>query len=166
MLSLICEKLSVVHNQEKKVEMLLKATWVWLLIVAAAILNGFLREKVLVSMLGTAAALPASGVLLAILIFLIALMSIPFIHPADTKACIRIGLYWLVLTLSFEFLFGYFIMGKSWNEIVQVFNVLQGDLFILVLLTTGFSPWLAVKCQRHTGQTNQTNLINSKKKEN
>jgi len=90
--------------------MLLKATWVWLLIVAAAILNGFLREKVLVSTMGTEAALPTSGVLLATLVFLVALMSIPFIRPADTKSCIRIGLYWLVLTLSFEFLFGYFIV--------------------------------------------------------
>jgi len=125
--------------------MLLKATWVWLLIVAAAILNGFLREKVLVSTMGTEAALPASGVLLATLVFLVALMSIPFIRPADTKSCIRIGLYWLVLTLSFEFLFGYFIVGKSWSEIVQVFNVQRGDLFILVLLTTGFSPWLAAR---------------------
>ncbi len=125
--------------------MLLKATWVWLLIVVAAILNGLLREKVLVSMVGTEAALPASGVLLAILVFLIALISVPFLGPADTKACIRIGLYWLVLTLSFEFLFGYFIVGKPWREIVQVFNVHKGDLFIVVLLVTGFSPWLAAK---------------------
>jgi len=56
-----------------------------------------------------------------------------------------IGLLWLVLTLLFEFIFGHFVAGKSWQDIAQVFNVKKGDLFLLVLVVTAISPWLAAK---------------------
>ena len=137
------------------IRLFLKATWRWLLIVVAAILNGLLREKVLVSVLGTETALPVSGLLLAILVFLIALVSVPLIGPADTTAYLGLGIYWLVLTLSFEFLFGHCIAGKPWREILQVFNLKKGDLFIVVLLVTTLSPWLAAKTR---GMLNDTSI--------
>jgi hypothetical protein len=40
-------------------------------------------------------------------------------------------------------LFGYYVVGKSWVEIMQVFNIQKGDLFIVVLFVTAFSPWLS-----------------------
>ncbi len=121
---------------------LLRATSIWFLIVGTAVLNGLLRETVLVSILGEMA-LPVSGVSLAILVFLVTLVSVPFIGPAKTKTYLWIGIYWLALTLSFEFLFGHFVAGKAWREVLQVFNVQQGNLFSFVLLVTTFSPWIA-----------------------
>jgi hypothetical protein len=124
---------------------LIKATGIWLLIVVAAILNGTFREKVLVSAIGENMALPLSGLSLAILVFIVSLIFVPFIRGVEPKIFIIIGLFWVVLTLTFEFVFGHFIAGKPWLEIVQVFNVRKGDLFIVVLCVTAISPYFAAK---------------------
>jgi hypothetical protein len=124
---------------------LIKAVGIWLVIVLAAILNGTLREKILVPLIGSSMALPLSGISLAILVFLVSLAFVPFIAVSETKAYVIIGLFWLFLTLLFEFIFGHFVAGKSWQDIVQVFNVKKGDLFLLVLVVTAISPWLAAK---------------------
>jgi hypothetical protein len=78
-------------------------------------------------------------------LLVIAFMSIPFIGLSESKICILVGMVWLVLTLSFEFLFGHYVAGKPWYEIMQVFNIKKGDLFIVVLLVTAISPWLCAK---------------------
>lgn len=124
---------------------LFKATGIWFVIVAAAILNGVFREKVLVPAIGASMALPLSGVLLAVLVFLVTLLLVPFIASSESKAYILVGIFWVILTLFFEFLFGYFVAGKSWQEIMQVFNIKTGDLFIFVLFVTAISPWLSAK---------------------
>lgn len=124
---------------------LLKATGIWFFFVIAAIFNGFLREKILLSVIGIEMALPISGVLLAILVFLVTLLSVSIIRSSQQYVYILIGILWVVLTLSFEFIFGHYAMGKPWQEIFQVFNIQKGDLFVLVLLVTAISPWAAGK---------------------
>jgi len=126
-------------------KILFKAIGIWLVIVVFAILNGVFREKVLVAVLGVSMALPVSGLLLAVLIFLITLMMVSFIGSANPMVYISIGLLWIVLTLSFEFSLGYLVAGKSWQEILQVFNIRNGDLFIVDLFATAVSPWIAAR---------------------
>jgi hypothetical protein len=53
-----------------------------------------------------------------------------------------IGLLWLVMTASFEFLFFHFVGGKPWEELVADYNVAQGRIWVLVLLTTLLGPSL------------------------
>ena len=36
-------------------------------------------------------------------------------------------------------------MGKSWTELAQVFNILTGNLMLLVLVVSGTAPYLAAK---------------------
>lgn len=123
----------------------IKAVGIWLAIVFAAFINGVFREKVLVPATGTDLALPLSGALLSILVFLITLALVPLMGRLEIKKYLWTGLLWVILTLFFEFIFGYFIAGKSWQEILQVFNIQKGDLFILVLFVTALSPWCAAK---------------------
>ncbi|HEX9758126.1 MAG TPA: hypothetical protein VGB26_10035 [Nitrospiria bacterium] len=122
-----------------------KALAVWLVMVVAAILNGILREKVLLPLLGNQISLPLSGILLSILVFLITFLFIPFFGKLDGKTYIGIGILWVLLTLVFEFLFGHFVVGKTLKEIVQVFNLFEGNFFVLPLLTSAVSPWIAAK---------------------
>lgn len=122
---------------------LLKATGIWLLIVVIAIVNGVLREILIAPMVGIEAALPVSGITLSAAIFLFSLMTVSFIGALETKTYLFIGMYWVLLTLSFEFIFGHYVVGKSWDEIMQVFNIQKGNLFIVVLFVTAFSPWLS-----------------------
>ena len=51
-----------------------------------------------------------------------------------------IGLLWLAMTASFEFLFFHFVGGKSWTELLADYNVAQGRIWVLVLMTTFFGP--------------------------
>lgn len=128
---------------------LLKATGVWLLIVIAAVINGVIREILFVPMLGIEMALPLSGIVLSIIIFLFSLLTVSFIGASETKIYLFVGMYWMFLTLSFEFLFGHYVAGKSWHDIMQVFNIREGNLFSLVLLVTAFSPWASAKIKGH-----------------
>lgn len=125
----------------------IKSTGIWLLLVAGAVGNGLLREKVLAPLVEDQFALPLSGVMLSVLIFVVAYLTIPFIEKSEDRIYVFIGLLWVVLTLSFEFIFGHYGAGKSWREIVAVFDVTNGNLFILALITSAASPWLAAKMQ-------------------
>ena len=127
------------------VSLLLKTIGIWLIIVILAILNGAIREKLLTPNIGSSIALPVSGLLLSILIVLAAFVTMPFFGSSESKRYILVGAIWFLLTLSFEFLFGHFVTGKSWHEIIQVFNIMKGNLFIVALFTTLISPWLSAK---------------------
>lgn len=129
------------------INILFKSTGIWLLIVVMAIFNGLFREKILVSLIGTDLALPLSGLLLSILVFLVSFTLITFLDFSTASVLFVIGGFWVLLTLSFEFLFGHFVVGKSWQEIMQVFNILEGDFFLLVLIVTALSPWMAAKAR-------------------
>lgn len=124
---------------------MLKAIGVWLVIVIAAIVNGLFREHVLLPLVGVELALPLSGVLLSVLVLLVSFMLVSFLDSSKPQVLFVIGLFWVTLTVSFEFLFGYYVVGKSWLEIIQVFNPLKGNLFVLVLFVTAISPWLSAK---------------------
>ena len=127
------------------VMLLPKAALIWLLIVIMAIVNAAIREKLLGPIISPRIALSVSGVLLSVFVFLIAFLSIPFFSSTEGKSYIFIGVAWFVLTLLFEFLFGHFVVGKPWHEILQVFNVRKGDLFVVALLVTLIAPWLSAK---------------------
>lgn len=123
---------------------MLKATAVWALILVLAILNGALREAVLLPALGKPWGLLLSGLLLAACIVAVALAFVPRIVRQGGVEPWRIGLRWLVLTLVFEFGFGRLVQGRSWDELLQAYTFADGNLWPLVLVVTAVAPSLAV----------------------
>ena len=119
---------------------LLKAAGLWLLILACAVLNGLIREAVLVPRLGTPAALVVSGLLLATCIVIVALVLVPRLGPLTLRQRLGIGLFWLALTLIFEFGFGRFVQQRSWAELLEAYTFRDGSLWPLVLLVTLLAP--------------------------
>ncbi len=128
-----------------EISVLIKAFGIWLGIVVLAIVNAGIREKLLAPAIGSSAALPASGLLLSVIILAVAYLTMPLIGSAEGRTYVLIGIFWLVLTLSFEFLFGHYGAGKPWGEILQVFDVRKGDLFIVALLATLVAPWIMAR---------------------
>lgn len=126
----------------------LKALALWFVILALAILNGAFRESVLIPALGGFAGLVASGILLCAGIFLVALVAAPWFAPSDSRQYLFIGVFWLLLTLSFEFGFGRFVQHKTWDELFDAYTFAGGNLWPLVLLVTCLSPWLAARLWR------------------
>ena len=118
----------------------LKAALIWFIIAVFAIANGIFRESFLEPYIGEAIALPLSGITLSIIIFTIALLSFKLIEKTNSMTYLYIGIQWVIMTLVFEFVFGHFVMGKTRQELFQVFNPLEGNLFVLALFVSLFSP--------------------------
>jgi hypothetical protein len=108
-------------------------------------INGTLRDSVLVPALGSTAALPISGITLAAAVLLLSWLASPWYGVLTSSGYGRIGILWLVLTLIFEFGFGRFVAGKSWPELFGAYDVASGNLWVVVLLATLLSPWIAAR---------------------
>jgi hypothetical protein len=49
------------------------------------------------------------------------------------------------MTVLFEFGFGHWIAGKPWNELLAAYSICKGNLWVLVLLVTLISPYVAAR---------------------
>lgn len=125
-----------------------RAALIWLLIAVLAIANGALRDIVFAPLLGRSTALPLSGITLSIIVLAVTHLSFHFINARTVAARWMIGMQWVAMTLLFEFGFGYFVIGKSWGELLQTFNVLEGNLFLLVIFVSLIAPTFIARIKR------------------
>lgn len=123
--------------------MLVRATAIWFALLIAAIFNGAVREALIIPRAGAYVGHVVSTVSLSLLILAIATASIDWLAPGGQA--VSIGLYWLMLTLAFEFLAGHYLFGNPWSRLVDDYNVAQGRIWILVLAVTVFAPAIAVR---------------------
>jgi hypothetical protein len=126
------------------VELTLKTLVLWVGILMLAVLNGALREAILIPQLGTATSFILSGVLLSALIFVIAYISLPWLGARRSTELVGIGFGWLALTIVFEFSFG-LLQGKSWQALLEAYMFKGGNIWPVVLVVTALAPWLAAK---------------------
>jgi hypothetical protein len=122
-----------------------KALGIWALMALFAILNGILREKVLVPLFGQPQADPLSGISLSLLIFLLSWLSVPWLGTLASHEYWLVGGLWLVMTLLFEFVFGRLVAGKTWDELLRAYDFTTGNLWALVLVVMVISPYLAAR---------------------
>ena len=86
-----------------------------------------------------------SGVILSVSIFLVALIAAPWYGPLSSRQWYLVGLFWLLLTLAFEFGFGRVVQHKTWAELFDAYTFQGGNIWPIVLITTLLSPWAAAK---------------------
>ena len=123
----------------------MKSLIIWFCFIPVAILNGGLREYVLAKAIGEEWALPVSGIILSVCIFLITWLLLPRMIKAFTsKDGWLIGIGWALLTIVFEFAAG-LAGGSTVSELLAAYNPLSGNLWLLVLLTTLLSPVIVRK---------------------
>ena len=124
---------------------ILKPLAVWWLILLGAMVNGGLRESVLLPHLGTTPAYLLSGTLLALVILGITLGCIRWLGIRSPSDALRTGAFWLLLTLGFEFGFGHLVQGRPWPVLLEAYTFQDGNLWPLVLLVTLFAPLIALR---------------------
>lgn len=61
------------------------------------------------------------------------------------KDLLIIGIMWLFMTIFFEFIFGHYVVGHSWSKLFHDYNILDGHIWILVLLWTAIGPLIIGK---------------------
>ncbi len=122
-----------------------KAFGVWLRMLLAAFLNGALRELLIVPYVGEPVGHVVSVFVLAGAIFGLAYLFVKALKPLPASPLFQIGLFWLVLSLLFEFGFFHYAMHEPWQKLLADYNILRGRLLIVVWLATLFSPLVCGK---------------------
>jgi hypothetical protein len=117
-----------------------KASGMWLGMLLAAFLNGALRELFIVPYVGEPVGHVLSVIILSGAIFGLAYLFVSAQRPLPASTLFQIGLFWLVLSLLFEFGFFHYAMHEPWEKLLADYNLFRGRLLIVVWLTTLFSP--------------------------
>jgi hypothetical protein len=125
-----------------------RAVVIWLLQLAFAVVNGVVREGVLLPYLGPGTGHVVSTFFLCAAILIITLLTIGWIAPATTASALRLGLLWVGLTLAFEFGAGHYLFGHPWERLLADYDVAAGRIWPLVLVTTLLAPVLARRLGR------------------
>ncbi|HKT60228.1 MAG TPA: hypothetical protein VJQ46_09265 [Gemmatimonadales bacterium] len=112
---------------------------IWLGILVLASLNGAIRDLIVAPRIGDTVARALSTVVLCGLVMLVTWLSIRWVGPREPSQALRVGLFWVVLTLIFEFGAGR-LSGKPWSVVLADYNVLQGRIWVLVPIVTFLAP--------------------------
>lgn len=117
---------------------------VWIVFVLLAILNGEIRNHFYLQRLGELRAHQLGSVIFIAVIFAVtyaflSLLSISY-SPQDLLV---VGLMWLFMTVMFEFIFGHYVIGYPWQKLLADYNILEGRIWLLVLVSVTIAPLLA-----------------------
>jgi len=115
---------------------------VWLLLAVVAIVNGVVREatygkvvsELAAHQLSTVTAVLASGVV-------VWLVNGAWPIESTAQAWI-IGSLWLIGTVAFEFGFGHYVAGHSWQRLLADYNLFAGRVWALFLLWLLVMPYV------------------------
>ncbi|MBD3180354.1 MAG: hypothetical protein GF417_12690 [Candidatus Latescibacteria bacterium] len=123
----------------------------WIPMVPIAILNAAIREKFLAGQLSELASHQVSTVTAVILLGLYIFLLTGRVRIESGRMALRIGLIWLGLTLSFEFLFGHYIMGNPWNRLLHDYNITAGRVWLFIPAWTALAPYIFYRLRERSG---------------
>ena len=114
----------------------------WFVLLLVAVVNGGLRDltygkhvpELLANQLSC-----ASGILLFAVVIHQYVRRWP---PASAKQAWFIGLFWIALTVAFEFLFFHYVAGHPWAVLLANYDIASGRLWPLILLWVLVAPYL------------------------
>ena len=118
----------------------IRALGVWFLLLIAAVVNGALRQAVLLPTMGEHSGRFVSTLLLSGVIFGIGCLASGFLNLVSSREAWTVGALWLGLTLCFEFLAGHFVFGSPRSNLLEDYNLAEGRIWILVLIATALTP--------------------------
>jgi hypothetical protein len=140
--------------------MVLRSLAIWLLLIAAEVLHGIARAIFLVPHVGEFRSNQLGVFTGSLIILVIALLFVRWLGATRSSQLLGIGVLWLVLTLAFEFLFGHFVIGASWERLLADYNVPEGGLLPFGMVVLTLSPWIAGKV-REIGSNNRSALVSN-----
>jgi hypothetical protein len=60
----------------------------------------------------------------------------------NSGQALAVGGMWLAMTTAFEFGFGRYVAGHSWEKLLSDYNLLRGRVWSLLLVAIFFLPWI------------------------
>lgn len=133
---------------------IVKYLLVWLLLAVVAVTNGIVREftygkivpELAAHQLSTVTAIVASG---AVVWLVHRSWAIKTANQAWT-----IGVLWLFMTVAFEFGFGHFIAGHSWERLLADYNLMNGRVWAVFLAWIAVMPFVIFKFSTRKRESN------------
>lgn len=122
-------------------EIYLYAFGVWVLFAVLTIINGAIRTFWYAPKVGELKGHQISTIIAIAYVLIVSFLFVGKIETDVTKTdLLMIGVFWLIITIIFEFGFGHYIMDHPWSKLLADYNILKGRLWGLFLLTTVISP--------------------------
>lgn len=123
----------------------LRAAAVWLLLMAAEVVNGTVRTLWVAPVVGDFRARQLAVVSGSALVLLIATATTRWLAADRPATLAAIGLSWVGLTLLFELGIGRFVAGYSWERLAQDYDVPNGGLLPFGLAVMAVAPLVAAR---------------------
>ena len=122
---------------------------VWLFIAVASTMNGMFRSLFLVPRLGEHMA-HVLGVLILIIVVLLSssVLVNRVLKEYANSDLFLIGILWVVLSVSVDFVFEYYLLKVPWTAILHDYNLFSGRIWICVLMTEFIGPWFMASNKR------------------
>jgi hypothetical protein len=126
-----------------------RAIAVWFLLLIIAFTAGALRAALLEPRFGEPAAHVVGTLLVVVLFAAVIWRTVRWIDPTlGRRHLILVGLGWTLATVLFEFVVGHYVLSHTWSRLLADYNIADGRVWILVLLTLCLSPAVAGEIQR------------------
>ena len=125
--------------------MVTKYLLVWFLLAVVGVTNGLIRQstygkvvsELAAHQISTITAIIASGVV------------VWFAHrvwPIESAGqAWMIGILWLLMTVTFEFGFGHYVAGHTWERLLADYNLLNGRVWAVFLASITILPFAVFK---------------------
>lgn len=130
--------------------MFYRAFVLWLLLMVVAIANGVLREKLLMGWLDPGTAQIVSTAMLTALILLVTVLTVGWMKLRGRPRYLAVGVIWVALSIAFEFLFGHYVLGESWQALLAAYRIDRGSPWPVFLLVVLVAPYLAATLRGRT----------------
>lgn len=130
------------HSRSIRPDILLYAVGAWFGMVVLGLLNATFRELFVTPNTGE---YPAHVISTATLLGLLAVYLYGYfrrmpIHSVRER--MATGVLWAGLTVAFEFLFGHYVAGEAWEELLELYDVTRGNVWVFVPLFILVAPLL------------------------
>ena len=131
----------------------------WFVMLLVSIANGALRDLTYVKHLSELLAQQLSTLSSVVLLGGVMYLFVRRWPPASARQAWCIGLFWMALTIAFEFLFFHYVGGHSWPALLANYDLSAGRLWPLILLWVLVAPYffhqISNKSKLHNVQNRQ-----------
>ncbi|MFT4018349.1 MAG: hypothetical protein QM668_15395 [Agriterribacter sp.] len=118
----------------------------WFPMLILAIINGSARDLWYKKYVGEIRAHQISTFSLVLLFGIYIWIVMKKIPVESEMNAILLGLFWLILTLVFEFGFG-LMRGSTMSQLLGEYNIMKGRVWVLIPIWVSFAPYLFFKIQ-------------------
>lgn len=121
---------------------------VWLMIIAAECVHGFLREIFLEARYGDRVTHQIGVAIGSALAFAITLAMVRWMLVRSTLGLVSVGASWMAMTFTFDVVLGRALVEGSFARVIADYDPRRGGLMLLGMAVLALSPLVAARLRR------------------